>query len=180
MVLIFAGGLTFGLRKHLKRSAGVQNDYLTASSLTARGGVGWLTRYWAPGFGVGSLVPWPPSSVSFNALNHVSGSPPMVPSAFPVATVQNIVKWESTSAGMPSEDRILSGHRVSVVVSAHQCVHVACSIWKMAPHLSAPFSKLTSSTCKKQGEQRPPDYRGATFATKSLRHKQPRIFRIIL
>jgi len=41
ILLIFAGGLTYGLRTHLKKNAGIQNNGIMTSSVSSRGAVGW-------------------------------------------------------------------------------------------------------------------------------------------
>lgn len=42
LTAIFAGGLTYGVRSHLKRQPGIQNNGMTRSSATSRGAIGWL------------------------------------------------------------------------------------------------------------------------------------------
>ena len=58
LALIFAGGLTYGLRTHLKRGKGIQNNNITRASISSRGGLGWtvgiifttwyVVYYWRP------------------------------------------------------------------------------------------------------------------------------------
>ena len=58
LVLVMVGGLVYGLRTHLKRPPGIQNNNLTRSSITARGALGWtvgiiittfyVVYYWWP------------------------------------------------------------------------------------------------------------------------------------
>ena len=42
LLLIFAGGLTYGLRTHLKRAPGIQNNGIMTSSVSSRGAIGWM------------------------------------------------------------------------------------------------------------------------------------------
>ena len=42
ITFIFAGGLTYGLRTHLKRKPGIQNNGITRASVSSRGAIGWM------------------------------------------------------------------------------------------------------------------------------------------
>jgi len=42
LLLILSGGLTYGLRTHLKRAPGIQNNGIMTSSVSSRGAVGWM------------------------------------------------------------------------------------------------------------------------------------------
>lgn len=58
LALLFGGGFTYGLRTHLKRLPGIQNNGIVRSSVTSRGAIGWTIGvtitslyciyYWAP------------------------------------------------------------------------------------------------------------------------------------
>jgi len=42
MLLVFSGGITYGLRTHLKRQPGIANNGIMTNSVTSAGAFGWL------------------------------------------------------------------------------------------------------------------------------------------
>jgi len=74
LAAVFVGGLSYGVRTHLKRAAGIQSNGITHSSLSARGAAGWTMGVVLTG--LYSLYYWFPKSLQglvelFDPLSHM-------------------------------------------------------------------------------------------------------------